>query len=307
MQATSSPLSRRDFLCRAAVTGAAAALPWPSPAQAPAPPKCPLVVFSKAFQHLDFTATAALIADAGYDGIECPVRKGGQVLPERVEEDLPKLVEALKQKGKFLEIATTDIREVTPLNEKVLRTAAKLGIRRYRLGESHYDLAKPIPPQLAEIKSRLKDLTALNRELGICAGFQNHSGANYIGAPVWDIYELIRDLDPAAIGIFFDIAHATIEGGYAWGIHAKLMEPRFQAVYIKDFTWAKTTKGWTAQWCPVGQGMIHPTFAARLAKSNFSGPISHHFEYEIGRDAEMERLIKADFRGLKRWLAGQSA
>jgi sugar phosphate isomerase/epimerase len=305
MQAPSLPLSRRNFLGRAAVAGAAAALPWPTPAQTPAPSKRPLVVFSKAFQHLDFSATAALIADVGYDGIECPVRKGGQVLPERVEEDLPKLVEALKQQGKTLAIATTDIREVTPLNEKVLRAAARLGIRRYRLAESHYDLAKPIPPQLAEIKARLKDLAAFNRELGICAGYQNHSGANYIGAPVWDIYELIRDLDPAAIGIFFDLGHATIEGGYAWGIHARLMEPRFQAVYIKDFTWAKTAKGWAAQWCPVGQGMINQTFATRLAKSNFSGPISHHIEYEIGRGADMERLIKADFLGLKRWLAGQ--
>ena len=306
MRTVSTPMPRREFLRAAAAAGALAALPQFSRAQAP-PPKRPLVVFSKAFQHLNYADTAALVAEIGYDGIECPVRKGGQVLPERVEEDLPKLVDALKQSGKTIEIATTDIKEASPLNEKVLRTAAKLGIRRYRLAPWQYDLAKPLPPQLAEVKARLQDLAALNQALGLCAGFQNHSGAAYIGAPIWDIHELIQALNPAAIGIFFDIGHATVEGGYAWGIHAKLMEARFQAVYVKDFTWEKTAKGWTAQWCPVGKGMINQAFAARLAKSAFAGPISHHIEYEIGRGDAMAQAIRADFAGLKRWLTGQPA
>ena len=41
---------------------------------------------------------AELVAEVGWDGIECPVRSKGQVEPERVEEDLPKMVEALRMK-----------------------------------------------------------------------------------------------------------------------------------------------------------------------------------------------------------------
>ena len=54
----------------------------------------------------------------------------GQILPERVEEDLPKLQEALKARQLDLTLITTDVGSVTPLNEKVLRTAARLGVKR---------------------------------------------------------------------------------------------------------------------------------------------------------------------------------
>ena len=72
---------------------------------------------------------AETVAAIGWDGIECPVRAKGQVLPERVEEDLPKFVEALRKRGKAIHIITTDVKNVAqPLTQKVLHTAAKLGI-----------------------------------------------------------------------------------------------------------------------------------------------------------------------------------
>jgi hypothetical protein len=104
-------MSRRDFLGRTAALAASWSLAGGavSGAAAGAPPRRPIVVFSKAFQQLNPQATADLVAEVGWDGIECPVRKGGQVLPERVEEDLPKLAEALRQRGKQIYIATTDV------------------------------------------------------------------------------------------------------------------------------------------------------------------------------------------------------
>lgn len=296
-------LSRRNFLVGAAAGAALAGIvPLPLPAQPAAARKRPLVVFSKAFQHLNFDDTADLVAEVGWDGIECPVRKGGQVLPERVEEDLPKMVEALKKRGKVLAIATTDVRGVTPLNEKVLRTAAKLGIRLYRLSYWRYDLSRPIPDQLNEIKAQLKDLVAMNKQIGVCGGIQNHSGTGYVGGPVWDIHELIKDFDPAHLGVFFDIAHATVEGGYAWQAHAKLMEPRFKSIYLKDFFWQKGAKNWAAKWCPFGQGMVNRAFVEQLKTTPFAGPISHHVEFEIGKGAGMKAALQADFATVRNWL-----
>ena len=40
---------------------------------------------------------AETIKELGFDGIEATVRKKGHVLPERVEDDLPRLVEALQK------------------------------------------------------------------------------------------------------------------------------------------------------------------------------------------------------------------
>src|SRR2546428_1846872 len=82
-------LNRRQFIARA--TAASAALGWGSFAKASAasaaaakwPP--PIGVFSKVYQEvkLSFDETAAVTAEAGLDGIDCPVRPGGQILPER--------------------------------------------------------------------------------------------------------------------------------------------------------------------------------------------------------------------------------
>ena len=91
-------------------------------------------------------------------------------------------------------------------------------------------------------------------------GVQNHSGHDKIGAPIWDIYELIKDIDPEHLGTCFDIGHATVEGGSSWPIEAKLMEPYLACVYVKDFLWKKSDKGWSTEWVPLGEGMVNRAF-----------------------------------------------
>jgi sugar phosphate isomerase/epimerase len=54
--------------------------------------------FTKVLQDLSPAETARVAEAAGWDGIELPLRAGGHVLPERVEEDLPKFLAALRQR-----------------------------------------------------------------------------------------------------------------------------------------------------------------------------------------------------------------
>lgn len=294
-------IPRRQFL--RTLGAAAAASPFLSTRAAESAPRFPIITFTKPFQHIGFEKTADVVAEVGWSGIECPVRKGGQVEPERVEEDLPKLRDALKARGLELTLVTTDIRKVSPLNEKVLRTAKALGVQRYRLSYAKYDLTKPIPPQLADLKAELRDLAALNKEIGIQGGIQNHSGRDYVGAPVWDTFELIHDIDPAHLGTCFDIGHATLEGGTSWPIEAKLMEPLLACVYVKDFAWSKGPKGWVAKWGPLGEGMVRREFFDWLKKSSYNGPISLHCEYLEGAGPEQIAQMKRDMAVLQQWLA----
>lgn len=301
------PVNRRQFVSTLTLAGAALAL-HPAlrlpAADAVEAKKFTLIAFSKPFQTLNFEDTADLVAEVGWDGIECPVRKGGQVLPEKVEDDLPRMVEALKKRQRRLVSLTTDVQDASnPLNQRVLRAASKLGLKHYRLGFFRYREDRSIPDQLNEIKAQLRDVAALNRELGLCAGFQNHSGRDYVGAPVWDIYELIKDFDRQQIGVHFDIGHATIEGGNAWRTNARLMTPLFSAVYVKDFAWRKLGESWKSEWCPLGQGMISRSFITTLKKSAFRGPISQHHEYPLGAGKEMITAMQKDLATLKSWLA----
>lgn len=297
--------SRRHFLQQLAATSAVCAT-WPlSPVLHAAGPasRFTCVAFSKPFQKIGFEETADLVAEVGWDGIECPVRKGGQVEPDRVEDDLPRLVEALAKRRKRVEIMTTDITDASdPKAERVLRTGAKLGIRHYRLAHLRYDPQRPIPEQIAVFRTRMKGLEQLNRELGLCAGYQNHSGSGYVGGPVWDIHEMIRGCDPRWMGTHFDIGHATVEGGYAWRTHAQLMSPSFSSVYVKDFYWKKTGVDWRVEWCPLGQGMISKVFFDQLKKSSFAGPVSQHHEYPLGDKSSMIQAFQKDLAVLRQWL-----
>ena len=97
-----------------------------------------IIAFSKPFTTLSFRETADLVAEVGWDGIELPVRRTAtHIVPERVEDDLPKMVEALNSRGRSVSMITTDITAVDARAERILRAAAKAGIRTYRLGETH--------------------------------------------------------------------------------------------------------------------------------------------------------------------------
>ena len=296
------PVYRRQFLAQSLGTAAALSLRAWAQIPSPAPARWPIIGFTKPFQKIGYERTAEVVAEIGWSGIECPVRKGGQVEPEQVEDELPKLNAALARRGLNIGQITTTIVRPDALTERVLRAARKLGVRHYRLGYFHYDLRKPIRAQVAEVKASLRDLAQLNAEIGIQGGFQNHSGPNYVGAAVWDLAEVVQDYFPE-LGACFDIGHATVEGGSSWPIEAQLIEPLLSAVYVKDFLWVKEPKGWAVKWAPLGSGMVSKKFFDWLKTTSFSGPISQHVEYLEGAGPEEIQAMRADCALLKRWLA----
>lgn len=259
-----------------------------------------ICAFEKFLQDLSYDQLADTIAEMGFTGIEATVRNKGHVLPERVEEDLPKLVEALKKRHLEVTIMASDVlNPAQPLTEKVLRTAAGLGIKSYRMGYYTYDLKLPIIRQLDAIRPRLQELAALNRELGIGALYQNHSGAKYIGATIWDLHFLLHDIPADQIGSAFDIRHATIEAGLSWPVVYNLIKPHIRAVFVKDFRW----QGKKAEHVPLGTGQVNPIFFSMLARDHFRGPISLHVEYlgHKGTQANIDAL-RRDLGVLKSWL-----
>jgi sugar phosphate isomerase/epimerase len=299
-------ISRRTFLQRAAAGTAVVA--WPSArarAQTPAPTAWKVGGFTKTIQDLSFEETARVAAEAGWDGIELALRAGGHVLPERVDDDLPKLAAALRARGREILGLATDIRTADALSEKVLRAAAGAGIRFYRIGMPRYRDGIPIPKQLDEIRAQLKDLAALNAQLGITGMMQNHSGNGYVGAALWDIHLLTDGFDPRHFGVHFDIGHATIEGGLSWPTNFALVKDRVGAVIVKDFAWKFTPgQGGTPVWCPIGRGMINPKFFTLLRASGFHGPVMMEFEYPFENASVGARLraFQADNTQLRTWL-----
>ena len=66
----------------------------------------------------------------------------------------------------------------------------------------------------------------------------------------------MRDLDPKPVGVNYDVAHATIEGGLGgWIDSFKIAGSHLRGIAVKDFVWGKDAKGaWQAQWKPHRRG-----------------------------------------------------
>ncbi len=267
--------SRREFL----VAGAGALAGFA--AEKPATPK--ICIFSKHLQWLGIADAAMLAKEAGFDGIDITVRSGGHVAPENAAADLPIAVEAARTAGLDVPMITAGIVDArSPYAEAILRTASALNIRYYRWGGLPLDAGKSIPQQIEEDKRRVRDLAILNDEFGECAMYHTHSGAGVLGASIWDLYLLLKDFNPNRLGVNFDVAHATIEGGLGgWINSASLVAPMMRGVALKDFYWEKAANGqWEPRFCPIGQGMVKfVPFFEFLRKQNFAGPIQLHFEY----------------------------
>jgi len=297
-------VSRRAWIRKSILTAGAAALPSTSLLAADSEPAVvPVALFEKPLELLSADELAGQLATIGFDGVEATVREGGRIEPERAKDELPALVETLKESDlKVLVVASSISRSDQAYAEETLRTAARLGIKRYRLSKFQYDLKKPVIPQLDALKPQLRDLAAINRELGLTAVYQNHGGESNVGGQVWDLHYLMKDFDPREVAVAYDIRHAMVEGISAWKINFHLIRHWIQAAYVKDFVFEKAK----AVNVPMGTGLVGDDFYQSLKQTAFRAPVSLHVPY-LQPKTRAEALagiehIEKDFAYLKKQL-----
>ncbi|QIP12177.1 TIM barrel protein [Spirosoma aureum] len=279
-------ISRRQFIGSVATAG----LVLPSldfAATEPLPPMAgkgsTICIFSKHLHWLSIPEMAETAATLGFSGIDLTVRKGGHVAPERVVDDLPKAVSVIRTAGLDVPMITTDvISPDDPLTEPILKTATRLGIPNYRTAYLNYDRALGVAQSLDRYKEQLQKLAALNQKYGIHGAYQNHAGTR-VGAAVWDLWELIKDIDPRWLGCQYDIKHAVAEGGMSWINGLDVLKAHIRCIDIKDFIWVKKADKWHDQVVPLGEGMVDfKAYFALLKQYSFSGPMSIHYEFPLG-------------------------
>ena len=260
-----------------ALPGEAARAATPAAGKRPGP----LCLFSKPLPHMGYTELARSVRQAGFEGIDLTVRPGGHVVPGRVAVDLPRAAGAIRGEGLAMPFITTDLHEASdPGVEATLATAGKLGIHLFKPGYYQYRY-RAVQAVLQEAGRKFRSLATLGERYGVAIGYHNHEGM--IGAPVWDMASIILPMNPRWAGFYFDVRHATVEGGSAgWRVAAHMVQPRLKMIGIKDFYWEKTARGWKIIDCPLGQGMVHwPEYFRILAGAGYSGPVSLFLEYDI--------------------------
>jgi len=103
---------------------------------------------------------------------------------------------------------------------------------------------------------------------------------------VWDLWMLVKDLDPRVVAINYDIGHATVRGGPGWYDTAHAVREHLRGVSVKDFQWVhfpvRPFSGrWSPKFCRPGDGIVDFLgFFQYLAKIGYGGAIQLYFEYE---------------------------
>jgi sugar phosphate isomerase/epimerase len=295
-------MKRRDFLQRSSFALAALAGLPALGAETNTAAGFPRAVFTKGLEALPFDELGEKLAAIGVRLIEAPIRANGHLKPQEVADKLPAFVEALRKHQIEVQIMTTDINKVDKPGqaEATLRAAVTLGIKRYRLAHLHYTRDQPLPRQLENLRAQLKDLAALNAQLGIQGHYQNHRGSDYVGAPIWDMVGLLEEIDPAHLGLAFDFAHATVEGTNTWELNFRRAAPHVVAVYFKDYKIANRT----SSAAPLGEGALDPKAAALVRELLApTTPISLHVEHTDKDPAKVLAGIAKDLATLNGWFA----
>jgi L-ribulose-5-phosphate 3-epimerase len=262
----------------------------------------PISIFSKHLQWLDYDEMARVAAEIGFDGIDLTVRPEGHVLPERVEDDLPKAFEAIHKAGLNIHMIVTSVTSADdPYTEKILKTANSLGICHYRMGWMYYNDSRPVEDTITLVQQQMSRLAVLNEKYSISGEYQNHSGIGaagiYFGGSVWDLAGVLKDLNSPWLGSQYDIYHATVEGANAWPVGMKLISPYIRTLDIKDFQWSKKDGKWSSESMPLGEGMVdYRKYFGLIKKYNLKYPISVHYEYPLGgaEQGAMSLTIKSE-------------
>ena len=296
--------SRRDFLAKSVIAaagvagginisagrGSAGQKSADRPVAVPGkdPDAFRISIFSKHLQWLGYRDMAKAVAEMGFDGVDLTVRPQGHVLPENVEKDLPRAVEAMEKEGKKVYMLTTAVFDADdPVSEKVLKTASSLGIRHYRMGYGYYDKKRTADESIRLVNAALDKLAKLNEKYSISGEYQNHSGdygsGIYFGGPVWDLISALKRINSPYLGSQYDIYHATVEGANAWPVALELISPYIRSIDIKDFIWSKKDGKWSSETVPLGEGAVDfKRYFGLLKKLNISCPVSIHYEYPAG-------------------------
>ena len=250
--------------------------------------------FTKPLDKFELEFMTESLAMAGIDGYDLAVRPKGRVVPESVTDDLPKVIETGKKYKLHTEMMVTAITDASDkFTKQILKTAAQEGIKHYRLGYYDYDFKNGIPESLNEIRKKLAGLAELNAETGIQAGYQNHSGTR-VGAPMWDVWEMIKELPVEFVSSQFDIRHAVTEANASWVIAQRLLSKNIGSLAIKDFTWDVSTGKAKVVSVPLGEGIIDfDLFFKTFKELNIVAPISLHTEYPLlSREEENLPLLQ---------------
>jgi sugar phosphate isomerase/epimerase len=235
----------------------------------------PFSVFTKAWRT-PMLELGRFVHEAGFDGIELPVRDGYQVEPDRVREDLPKAARCLAEHGvKIFSVAGQ-------ATEPMIEACGEAGVSIIRVT---IQLAREnVLAQLERVQREYDTLVPLLDRYGVTLGVQNH--CSFFVANAMGLHHVIGRYDPKHVAAVWDAAHNALEGEQP-EIAIDILWPHLRMVNLKNAYRERTGTDehgqtcWRVRWCGGREGLASWTrVAAELKRRGYRGVICLCAEYD---------------------------
>jgi sugar phosphate isomerase/epimerase len=192
-------------------------------------------------RHLQWLRSADEVAEAttemAFDGVNVTVRPyPGHVNPDQVSQELPPFVNTLRKHGLLVRSITTNISDAdSPNADRIVATAASLGLTHFWWGTYRYEPNLPIFEQLDALKPRVAKVAALSEKYKITAMYHTYSGAGQVGSAVWDLLYVLKGFDPKFVGFHYDTGHQAHHTNGLWEVNLRAAGPYVAALAVKDY------------------------------------------------------------------------
>jgi sugar phosphate isomerase/epimerase len=236
-------------------------------------------LFPKFQSHLEPAALAALVREAGLDAVNLVIREGYWVSPDRVAEEAPRFVEAMRAEGVRVPFATAgfDLDELAR-GEAPLEALAGCGIRDFRPGYFSRTTGGPPVRELVDAaRGTMERVARVCEASGTRCVYQLHHGTLFPSAS--SVWPIVAGLPPEAVGVALDPGNQSKEGLEDWDRSCSLLGEYVAAAGVKDSAPRRDDshadgpgKGWRRDWVPCDEGVTDwHGFARALAGIDFEG------------------------------------
>jgi sugar phosphate isomerase/epimerase len=244
----------------------------------------PWIMFTKHLEGYDLDQVMNALQQAGVEGADLCVRPGYPVNPENAAVELPRAAERFKQEGLCIPLVTAPGDMTEPDGDHVqalFEACGAAGVQFIKLG--YWTMEDDgYWPTIDRCRSKLEGFAKHAEKSGVKAIVHNHLGAT-MGLNSSSVMNLVKDFDPAHVGVFADVGHLSIVGE-PYPMALDIVKDYMVAVAFKDLVRRRIQKDdrfeWTMNVVPMSQGYVDfPLVMEVLRKTRFQGPISFHCEY----------------------------
>jgi sugar phosphate isomerase/epimerase len=199
-------------------------------------------VFSGVLPELSADEVCARLARHGYDGVEWRVDGEYHWRAATIDRDAPRIKALCDAHGLAVAGLTSYVRpDEDAAIGRLIDACGILDCPRFRIFSARYD---PAIGYFALRDRTRRELERVARRLegsGIKALLEIHFGT-IVASPAL-AFELLRELDPALIGVILDPANLVIEGATDLRLALDLLGARVDLVHVKNVRWERTPAG----------------------------------------------------------------